>query len=128
MAKRTKDDSDAESAGSEADVNNESDTSERPVKKSKISEVNHLRTELHLVHSWHIFRPLQKKTDVKKRGAKPSKTKKAKESSESPSEGPSGKGNIGTGVITDTDGNKYVDLGKRRRITVRSFKGMTLLI
>ena len=71
---------------------------------------------------------MQKKTDVKKKGAKPSKTKKAKESSESPSEGPSGKGNIGTGVITDTDGNKYVDLGKRRRITVRSFKGMTLLI
>ena len=50
MAKRTKDDSDAESAGSEADVNNESDTSERPVKKSKVIEVNHLRTELHLVH------------------------------------------------------------------------------
>ena len=71
---------------------------------------------------------MQKKIDVKKKGAKPSKAKKAKESSESPSEGPSGKGNIGTGVMTDTEGNKYADLGKRRRVTVRSFKGMTLLI
>jgi len=35
------------------------------------------------------------------------------------------KGGVGKGVYTNPDGEKYIDLGKKRRVTVRSFKGMT---
>jgi len=30
-------------------------------------------------------------------------------------------------IHTNTEGNKYIDLGKKRRAVVRSFKGMSLL-
>lgn len=69
---------------------------------------------------------LQQKAPAK---AKPKKTtKKAAEKSKSPSEGSSGKGNVGSGILTNTEGEKYVELGKKRRATVRSFKGMVSTI
>jgi len=104
MVKRTKHEEDADSANSAAEQeNNDSDSSDRPLKKAKTTE----------------------KTTAK---AKPKKTtKKAAEKSKSPSEGSSGKGNVGSGILTNTEGEKYVELGKKRRATVRSFKGAALI-
>lgn len=125
MAKRTKHEEDADSANSAAEQdNNDSDSSDRPLKKAKTTEVI-FTSSSQLVHSGFTLH-LQQKAPAK---AKPKKTtKKAAEKSKSPSEGSSGKGNVGSGILTNTEGEKYVELGKKRRATVRSFKGMVSTI
>ncbi|KAL5485232.1 hypothetical protein ACEPAI_7874 [Sanghuangporus weigelae] len=74
-----------------------------------------------------------KKSSEKKPEKKSGKTKgSTKESSPSGSSGK--KGSVAKSfsltlpkVFTNSDGEKFVDLGKKRRVTVRSFKGSVLV-
>ncbi|KAL5528468.1 hypothetical protein ACEPAF_7604 [Sanghuangporus sanghuang] len=74
-----------------------------------------------------------KKSSEKKPEKKPGKTKGSTKDS-SPSDSSGKKGNvaktfslISSKVFTNADGEKFVDLGKKRRVTVRSFKGSVLV-
>ncbi|OCB90672.1 PC4-domain-containing protein [Sanghuangporus baumii] len=67
-----------------------------------------------------------KKSSEKKPEKKPGKTKGSTKDS-SPSDSSGKKGNVAKNVFTNADGEKFVDLGKKRRVTVRSFKGSVLV-
>ncbi|KAH8119410.1 PC4-domain-containing protein [Phellopilus nigrolimitatus] len=75
--------------------------------------------------------PKKAKTTAQKKGVK--KTEKAKtpgsdESSPSTTEGKKGKkGNASKNVLSNAEGEKFIDLGKKRRATIRSFKGQLLI-
>ncbi|KAL5507310.1 hypothetical protein ACEPAH_6766 [Sanghuangporus vaninii] len=74
-----------------------------------------------------------KKASEKKPEKKSTKSKGSTKES-SPSDSSSKKGNVAKGfslipwkVFANADGEKFVDLGKKRRVTVRSFKGSVLV-
>ncbi|KLO06438.1 PC4-domain-containing protein [Schizopora paradoxa] len=62
-----------------------------------------------------------------KKAKKATTSKKSDEKKEQSSKAASkkSKGSVGKVLYSNPDGEKYIDLGKKRRITVRSFKGMT---
>jgi len=82
-----------------------------------------------------VIAPIAKATSKKSKEAHqqnddPQKRKKLKTDSKtmsSPETAAGGSGNQQTKIHTNADGEKYLDLGKKKRAVVRSFKGIPLL-
>ncbi|KAK0461086.1 transcriptional Coactivator p15-domain-containing protein [Desarmillaria tabescens] len=122
MAKRKA----AESSEDEAFIDDASDASEPKPKRTKAKNIEHFSDE---------DAPSTAKGKTKSSRSK--KTKKAEESSDEdepietkskPKKTPNDSRSDAEVVVHKTsDGDKYIDLGKKKRATVRSFKGMPLL-
>ncbi|EPT04978.1 hypothetical protein FOMPIDRAFT_85531 [Fomitopsis schrenkii] len=101
---------------SEAAFSDASSVEERLLKQKKTSKAAKKRKSKGRSDS-EEERPLRKKPEVKAK--KPVQFKAA-----SPEES---EGDSGIVVKTNNEGDKYVDLGRKRRATVRAFKGKPLL-